>query len=95
MPSFKGLVKTDTALMRDAVLNVVNRRGAVKNVDLAVELATLVPGSYGDFNAVVAALVSEGKLVEVEYLLPPGEGRVEGRVKSIYFPGHTDVRVMP
>lgn len=67
--------------------------GPIKAVDLVLEVMQDAPinravsDSFGDY---LDELVREGRLVEIEYVLPD----MPERVKSVYFPAGTKVRTV-
>lgn len=65
--------------------------GPIKGVDIAVECAAahIEDISAKDITDTLEQLVQQGKIIEVEYVLPS----MNYRVKSIYFPKGTEVRL--
>lgn len=65
--------------------------GPLKGVDMALEVAKahIEDVTAKDITDTLEALVQEGKIVEVEYVLP----QANYRCKSIYFPRGTEVRL--
>jgi hypothetical protein len=74
--------------LQEFISRMVEDKGPIKGVDLAVEVATHQHGSRPDeITEALADLVECGEIVEVEYILE----RMNYRVKSMYFPKGTKV----
>ena len=80
-----------TDRLTDAILYIVDSKGAIKSVDLAIAVVQLMhPIEYDskDYLEMLKELVGGDKLVEIEYILP----NMPDRVKSVYFPVGTITR---
>lgn len=73
-------------------LNIVRARGSVTGVELALAvMQNMYPVTYPTetFLQMLETMVKQGAIVEVEYVLPD----MKDRVKSVYFPAGTTVRL--
>jgi hypothetical protein len=69
------------------IVNAVKDRGAMKDTELAVELAGTVRADGTTFVKTIGELVEKGELVEVEYIRPDAPNKI----KSILFPKGTQI----
>lgn len=76
--------------LEEFITRMVEDKGPIKGVDLAVEVAKHQHGVLPDeITTTLESLVERGELVEVEYILE----RMDYRVKSIYLPKGTKAKV--
>lgn len=77
--------------MREIILRLVNSHQGMKNVELVLNVMGVIGPSVFDlhlFHEELNALVQEGEIIELEYVLP---GMLNHMVKSIYFPKGTEL----
>lgn len=68
------------------IKSVVEDRGPIKGVELALEVAKHQHGvGEGDFHEAIERLMKEGEIIELDYVLPS----MDYRTKSMYFPKGT------
>lgn len=77
--------------VKDFIVHIVEARQGIKGVDLGAKLA----GEFFHYNlegnviiGILEMLVIEGRILEIEYVLP----KMDYRVKSFYLPAGTIVR---
>ena len=76
--------------LQEFIIRMVEDKGPIKGVDLALEVAKHQHGvNPDDITGALSDLVECGEIVEVEYILE----RMNYRVKSIYFPSGTKAKV--
>lgn len=84
----------DIAHMTDLdqyIMSVVEDKAPIKGVDLAVEIAKHQHGvTETDITQSLGRLAAAGLIQEIEYVLP----KMSYRVKSIYFPEGTKLKVI-
>ena len=77
--------------IRDAILVMVEANQGLKGVDLVVKVMSHIEPhlfNHKSFDLEIDKLISEGKVVEMEYILK----KAPYAVKSIYFPEGTSFR---
>jgi len=77
---------------KEAILTSINTRQGINGVDLILNcMGMLGPFklNHNEYYAILANLVAEGEVVELEYTLP----NMTYRLKSIYFPKGTKLYV--
>lgn len=86
-----------TTEIKQEIVNIVNEHGPIKGISL-VEKITLFDWkrvknqdlAIIDPIPLIEKLCIEGKIMDVEYTLPTSENRI----KSMYFPAGTEVKVI-
>lgn len=92
-------------LLEELVIKIIQENGAIKAIELVTEFISRVhrsddinylPSDLDKWDVVsqLDRLVSEKKIREVEYTRLHSLGSDIGRVKSIYFPATTDLRIV-
>ena len=80
--------------VRQLIIDTVNDTTGIKAVELICRVAPIIYESdcrlQGDITAMLEQLVKEGEVVELELLLP----HANDRIKSMYFPKGTELRIM-
>jgi len=78
--------------LREQTLVIINARGAVTNVELAITVAAnIYPDEFNtdSYIELLEDMVTHSAIVEAEYVLPT----LNYRVKSVFFPAGTRVKV--
>lgn len=81
--------------LKETISQIVNRSTGMKAIPLITEVnqranAEGFQFTHDYYNAQIESLVKEKEIVEVEYVL----AMVDYRIKSIYFPKGTTVRIV-
>jgi hypothetical protein len=75
----------------DYILSVVEDKGPIKNTELALSVASHMHGITGsDVTESLDRLLAANQIIEVEYVL----ASMDYRVKSLYFPKDTRIKVL-
>jgi hypothetical protein len=73
--------------IKQVITDVVTRMQGCKATELASD-ESLVPLPINDFPGLLEEMIKEGRLVEIEYILP----HLSYRIKSFLLPPGTEVR---
>lgn len=82
------IVKSTTGIK---LMELIGRDEIVDEVIPALSTWNDLHRQKVEFSELIDDLVVDKRLVEVEYVLPPGEGVVEGRIKSFLLPANTEI----
>jgi hypothetical protein len=91
------LTKENLEFLDNILVEIVTERGPIKGTELAVEFTKTVLEKNTFMNDITGIdvtsrldnLVGERRIIEIEYVLP----QLDFRVKSMYFPAETKLRV--
>lgn len=80
----------DKYRLKDIIRDIVINQGSIKNVSLALKVLEKTTPNYfetDDYHKAIEELVTQGDIVEVEYILSDADYRI----KSVYFPRGTKI----
>lgn len=77
-------------VLQTEILKIVRAKPGIKAVDLAVQLAVIVPPATSSVAVLdeLERLVADGMIVEIEYVLPD----TPHKIRSLFFEAGTTIR---
>jgi len=77
-------------MIKDIIIDLIERRQGMKGVDFALEIGRVFPDIDGKkVLDTLTKMAEAGDIIEVEYILPS----MKYRVKSFYLPKDTELRI--